>query len=254
MSLFTSNKVQILCLAGLLSVSVYAEDIKVNEAELISYAAQKHRVDFKAQTDKSKNDIANEFVQNAKLGDTLLSGSIKEDPDFRVASRQIAIDIWAQKFMLNAQISEETLQELYKKYNPKMAPSYKLRNILVKNESDADKLMKSLAGTKGKEKQLEKFKQLVQSDSEDFVSRNNAGDLGWVEVSKMDPSIQAALKDKKNGDIVKAAVAKIGIQVLLIEEVKEQRLATFEEAKPTLTQLAKQELLNIEIKKILDSK
>jgi parvulin-like peptidyl-prolyl isomerase len=254
MTLFKSNKVLIFYLVGIINLAMYAEDIKVNEAELISYAVQKHRVDFKAQTDKSKSDIANEFVRNAKLGEFLLNGNIKEDPDFRVASRQIAIDIWAQKFMLNAQASDEALQELYKKHNPKMASSYKLRNILVKSDSDADKLIKSLAGIKGKEKQLEKFKQLVQSDSEDFVSRNNAGDLGWVEVGKMDPSIQAVLKDKKSGDIVKAAVAKIGTQVLLIEELKEQRLATFEEAKPTLTQLAKQELLNTEIKKILDSK
>ncbi len=66
---------------------------------MVSYAAQKYHVDFKAQTDKSKSDISNEYVRNAKLGDLLFSGTIKDDVDFKIASRQIAIDIWAKKFM-----------------------------------------------------------------------------------------------------------------------------------------------------------
>lgn len=240
--------------AALLMSTMYADDIQLNEAELISYAAQKHRVDFRAQTDKSKSDIANEYVQNAKLSDLLLSGMMKEDVDFKIASRQIAIDIWAQKFMQSAQVSDEQLQELYKKHSPKVSPSYKLRNILVKSDADADKVIKTITSAKGKEKQLEKFKQLVESDSEDFVSRKNGGDIGWIDLNKLDPNIQASLKDKKAGDILKANVANIGTQVLMIEEIKPEKAASFEEAKATLIQIAKQEQLNTEIKKLLDTK
>jgi parvulin-like peptidyl-prolyl isomerase len=236
------------------TLSLHAEDTKISEAELISYAAQKHHVNFKAQTDKSKSDIANEYVRNVKLGDLLLAGSIKEDVDYKIASRQIAIDIWAQKFMQGVQVSDEQLQELYKKHNPKVTPSYKLRNILLKSDSEADKVIKTLTSTKGKEKQLEKFKQLVQSDSEDFVSRKNGGDIGWIDLNKLDPNIQASLKDKKAGDILKANVANIGTQVLMIEELKPEKAASFEEAKATLIQIAKQEQLNAEIKKLLDTK
>lgn len=234
--------------------AVNAEDIKINEAELISYAAQKHRVDFRAQTDKSKQDIANEFVQNAKLGSILIAGAMKEDIDYTVATRQIAIDIWAQKFMQNAQISDDQLQELYKKHSPKVAPSYKLRNILLKSDTEADKVIKIIIAAKGKEKQLDTFKKLVQTDSEDFVSRKNGGEIGWVDLNKLDPNIQNALKDKKGGDIVKANVANIGIQVLLIEDSKTEKIATLEEAKETLVQIAKQEMLNQEIKKLLETK
>ncbi|MFA6144985.1 MAG: peptidyl-prolyl cis-trans isomerase [Sulfurimonas sp.] len=236
------------------TLSLHANDIQLNEAELITYAAQKHRVDFRAQTDKSKSDIANEYVQNAKLGDLLLNAGIKEDVDYKIASRQIAIDIWAQKFMQSAQVSDEQLQELYKKHNPKVTPSYKLRNILLKSDSEADKVIKSIISAKGKEKQLDTFKKLVQSDSEDFVSRKNGGDIGWIDLNKLDPNIQASLKDKKAGDIVKANVANIGTQVLMIEDVKPEKAASFEEAKATLIQLAKQEQLNTEIKKMLDTK
>jgi parvulin-like peptidyl-prolyl isomerase len=240
--------------ASLSLSSAKADDIKLNEVELISYAAQKHRVDFRAQTDKSKSDIAAEYVQNAKLGDLLLSSAMKEDVDLKIASRQIAIDIWAQKFMQSAQVSDEQLQELYQKHSPKVTSSYKLRNILVKSDEQADKMIKTIAAVKGKEKQLETFKKLVQSDSGDFVSRKNGGDIGWIDLNKLDPNIQASLKDKKSGDIVKANVANIGTQVLMIEEYKPEKAATFEEAKITLVQIAKQEQLNVEIQKLLEKK
>ncbi|MDD2369505.1 MAG: peptidyl-prolyl cis-trans isomerase [Sulfuricurvum sp.] len=234
--------------------ALFAEEVKLNEAELISYAAQKHHANFRAQTDKSKSDIANEYLQSAKLGDLLLAGSIKEDIDYKIASRQIAIEIWAQKFMQRAQVSDDQLKELYKKYSPKVTPSYKLRNILVKSDEKADNVIKTITSTKGKEKQLDKFKELAQSDSEDFVSSKNGGEIGWIDLNKLDPNIQASLKDKKAGDVFKADVANVGTQVLMIEEVKPEKTASFEEAKATLIQLAKQEQLNAEIKKLLDSK
>ena len=240
--------------AALFFNTANAEDMKVNEAELVSYAAQKYHVDYNAQTDKSKSDIANEYVQNSKLGDLLLSGAIKDDVNFKIASRQIAIEIWAKKFMQSVQVSDDQLQELYKKDNPKVTPSYKLRNILVKSDAQADKVIKTIIATKGKNKQLDAFKKLVQSDSEDFVSRKNGGDIGWIDLNKLDPNVQNSLKDKKSGDVVKVNVANIGTQVLLIEDYKPEKAATFEEAKATLIQLAKQEQLNAEIKKLLDIK
>lgn len=244
-----------LIMAGMLALgTLYAEEITINQAELQAFAAQKFRVDFNAQTDKSKADIANEFLQNAKLGDVLLTGPIKEDVDFKIAQRQIAIDIWAQKFMLNANVDNETIKALYEKYQPKTPASYKIRNILVKTESKADSIIKSLSGTKDSLKRIEKFKELVKSESEDLVSRKNEGDAGWMDLNRFDTSIQTALKDKTKNDIIKAQVKDIGWQVLLIEDHKAERKASFEEAKAQLTMIAKQELLNQEIKKILETK
>jgi parvulin-like peptidyl-prolyl isomerase len=240
--------------ATILLSTVHAEEIKPNEAELISYSAQKYRVDYNAQSDKTKSDIANEYIQNAKLGDLLLGGAIKEDVNFKIASRQIAIEIWAQKFMQSTQVNEDQLKEMYSKLSPKMQPSYNLRNILHKSEADADKVMKTLKEIKDKKKQSEKFKQLSLSESEDFLSRKNGGKIGWVDANKLDPIIQSTLKEKKQGDIVKVEVKNIGWQILLIDEIKPERPATLEEAKGTLIQIAKQEMLNQEIKKLIESK
>lgn len=248
------NYFSTLIMASLLLSVVYAEDIKINEAELISYAAQKHRVDFQAQSDKSKSNIINTYLQNSKLGDLLLQGAMKDDVDYKIASRQIAIDIWAQKFLQRSFVSEDSLKELYIKFSPKMASNYKLRNILYKKENEADKGVAILNKIKDKKKQSDKFKQLALSESEDFISRQNGGEIGWVDANKLDPSIQTALKAKKEGDVIKAELKNIGWQVLFIDEIKPEHPATFEEAKGTLIQIAKQEMLNQEIQKLLETK
>lgn len=234
------------------SFSAYGAETPIDQAELQVFAAQKFRVDFNAQTEKSKTDITNEYMRNTKLGDALLAGAIKDDIHFKIAQRQIAIEIWAQKFLKNTTVEDATIKALYEQYHPKMTAAYKLRNILVKTESKADSMIKTLSGIKDPAKRLEKFKELVKSDSEDVVSRKNEGDAGWLDLNRFDQSTQTALKDKKNNDLLKAQIKDAGWQVLLIEDHKPERPATYDEAKGQLGMSAKQELLRQEIKKILD--
>jgi hypothetical protein len=248
----STKKLLGLSLFAALSLNAFAED--VSQAELQSFAAQKFHVDYNAQTDKSKADIANEFVQNAKLGDALQSGAMKDDIDLKIASRQAAIEIWAQKFLASAKVDEATVKALYDKYQPKTAPAYKLRNILVSSEAKADTLLKTLSKIKEPSKRLAKFKELVKSDSQDIQTRKNEGSIDWIDLNKLDASVQVALKEKKNNDLTKVEVKNIGWQVLLVEDNKPEHKASYEEAAPELTMIAKRELLNQEIKKILDTK
>ena len=69
------NKINIKSLTsaavGLLLVSsLYAEDVTLNIQEVASFTLQKHRVDFNAQTDKSKTDLAQEYANLSKIYDT----------------------------------------------------------------------------------------------------------------------------------------------------------------------------------------
>lgn len=243
-------------MASLLSLSAVqaSDDTGINDTELFAYAAQKYRVDYRVQTDKSKNDIRNEYLRNIKLADALLKGPMKEDTNLKVATRLITVEIWAQKFMQETVVSDDELKSLYVKSGLKTPPSYRFLNILVPTGDKADKLIASITNIKDKAKQLEKFKQLVQSDSEDPISRKNGGESGWVDSNKLDPNIQNALKDKKAGEIVKADITDVGTQILLIDDYKPEKAATFDEAKATLLLIAKQEKLNAEVNKILTIK
>jgi hypothetical protein len=87
--------------------------------ELYSFTVQKYRVDFNAQTDKSKNDIMQDYLQTIKLSDAILKSDFKDNVDYQVANRLLSINLWAQKVMNDTQVSDETLKELFKKHSPK---------------------------------------------------------------------------------------------------------------------------------------
>ena len=236
----------------LLNPSLFAQEPSL--LELQAYTAQRYHVDFNAQTDKSKTDIANEYSENSKLGDILLSGAMKDDVDLKIASRMLAIEIWEQKFMQSAQVDDAEVKAVFEKYQPKTATAYRLRNILVKSEEKADTLMKTLLGIKDSAKRLKRFKELVKNDSEDIISRKNEGESGWIDFNRLDSSLQGVLKDKKVNDLGKAQIKDIGWQVILIEEIKPEHQATYEEAKAQLTMAVKQEHLKQAISKILENK
>lgn len=235
----------------LLVSTLSAEDVKINLAEVQSYAIQKYRVDFNAQTDKSKQDILNEYIQASNISNAI-ANSIKDDVDVKVATKIVSIDIWANKYMATINPNEEQLKKLYETQSPKVSARYNLRNILLKDSVTADKLLKTLSTIKDKSKKLDKFKELVKSDSIDLGTKNKEGVIGFIDANKLEKNIQESLKDKKEGDIVKVDVANIGTQLLYVEEYQSERKASFEESKQLLVNLARQEALKLEINRLLE--
>jgi parvulin-like peptidyl-prolyl isomerase len=249
---FKTNKGLLItiCMVASMMLSLNAQET-INGAKLQSFTAQKHRVDFNAQTESSKNDIVNDYVKTIKLSDKILEGTLKNDPDFEIANRLLAINIWAQKVIKDTKISDRKLRNLYKKHAPMIEARYELRNILLKSETEANKIEKTLKKITNKNKRLEKFKQLVESSSEDFITRKNDGQFEWIDENKLTPTMRDALKGKKSNEIIKVYVENIGWQVLLLEDFQASKKATLEESKAVLTNLAKQEILSKKIKEML---
>lgn len=100
-----------------------------------------------------------------------------------------------------------------------------------------------------KNKRLVEFKKQVKIYSQDFITNKKDGNIGWIEIQKLDKNIQEKIKDKKKDDLILVEVENIGWQIILIEDYKPIKKATFKESKEVLTQLAKQQEL---IKRIDD--
>lgn len=247
------KNLSLLAVPLLLSSNLLAEDITVNQAEVLSYSAQKYRVDFDAQTDKSKADIIQEYSQSAKLANSVLV-DLKDDVDFKVATQIVALEIWAQKFMATINPSDDELKKLYEIEKPKVNTRVNLRNILVKDEATADKLSKTLKTIKDTPKRLEKFKELVKSESLDMTTKSKEGAIGFVDETQLDKTIQELLKGKISGDIVKFNIPNIGWQLFFVEEYQMSRDATFNEAKPFLINTLRQKALAEQIDKRLQTK
>ena len=248
------KRLSLLTASLLLSSNLFGENLTVNQVEVESYALQKHRVNFQGQTDKSKQDIVNEYLQTSKIAEYLASGMMQNDVDLKVATKMMTIEIWAQKFMANVNPSDDEIKKLYELEKPKVNSRYNLRNILVKDESSADKLLKTLNTIKDKTKKLEKFKELAKSESLDITTKSKEGVIGFVDEGKLDKSMQELLKGKTSSDIVKLDMPNIGWQLFLVEEYQPSRNATLEEAKQFLTNALRQKALGEQIDKILQSK
>lgn len=224
-------------------IGLNAANVDVNE--LVSYTAQKYKVDYNAQTQENKDKLKKEYEDSQRVFN-LIANDVKNDIDYKVAKTIIAINIWSQKYAQNLKISEQTLKDLYTKEQPKTVPTYNLYNILVSDKKKADDILSYLEKLP-KDKLLEEFKKQVKINSQDFISIKKDGNIGWIEIQKLDKNIQENIKNKNKNDLLISQVENVGYQVILIDDFKPVRELSFDESKEFLTNLAKQQEL---IKKV----
>lgn len=234
----------------LLSVVVCASLLYANDAELVSYTAQKHRAEYDKQDDKVKAQIKEEYEKIQKIAKKIGS-EVENEPDYKVIQNLAKIDLWTRKYVSTLKFSDEELKEIYKQADPKTVEKYKLNNILVKDEQSADKIVKQIQEIKENGKKLAKVQEIASKESLDFISNKKNGSLGWVEITKLEKSIQDAIKTKKANDVFKVNVPNIGWQVLYIEEFTGITQVPFENAKEVLTQIARQQAVMKKIDELL---
>lgn len=219
--------------------------VDIPQAELVSYSAQKYKADYNTQTQENKDKIKKEYEDTIKVVNQI-SKDIQTDADFKVAKNLLAVNVWSQKYAQNLKISDATLKELYAKEKPKTVPTYNLYNILVSDKKKADEIYAVLEKLP-KDKRLEEFKKQVKVNSQDYISNKKEGNIGWIEIQKLDKNIQENIKDKIKNDILISEMQNVGYQIILIDDFKPIRDVSFDEAKVFLTNLAKKQEL---IKKI----
>lgn len=233
--------------SALFSVSLFAVDQK----EVISYTAQKHKASFEKQEQKVKDELTKEYEKMDKLAQVLEKDKMKNDTDFKVTKTMAIIGIWSNRFMQNYNPTDAELQTLYVTLKPKAVAKYNLRNILVTHEKNADTIIKALNDIKDPKAQLASFIKYVKDSSKDNTSKEKDGLSGILDANKINPAILSILKDKKEGDIVKINLKDIGTQIILIDKYIPEKDATFAESKELLIKNAKKQALIKEIDTLL---
>ena len=217
--------------------------------ELSSFVSQKYKVDYNTQTQENKDKLKKEYEDTVRLV-ALISNDLKNDTDYKAAKNLIAVNVWSQKYMQNLKISDETLKELYNKEKPKTVPTYNLYNIFVTDKEKAENLFNTIEKLP-KTERLDEFKKQVKINSQDFISNKKDGNIGWIEIQKLDKNIQEKIKDKNTNDILIAPLENIGWQILLVADYKPAKEVSFEESKEFLTKLAKQQELMKKVDSLL---
>lgn len=228
-----------------LIIPLFINAAEINQAELNSFVKQKYKLDYNVQTQENKDKLKKEYNDTLKLLN-YVSNDIKNDPDYKVAKTLLAINVWSNKYVENLKINDQMLQELYEKKKPKIAPTYNLYNILISDKKKAEEIF-TLLEKLPKESRLNEFKKQAKSNSQDSISIKNEGNIGWIEIQKLDKRIQEKIKDKNANDLVMLEMQNVGYQIILINDFKPGKELSFAESKEFLINFIKQQEL---IKKV----
>jgi len=237
--------------AFLLSSSLYAQPVA--SGEIKQFAAQALQIDYdKAPVDIQKK-ITEEYTQRLKLAQILVV-KLKNDSEFVRVSQTVALDLWSKRIADATKPSDADLKKAFSESKDlKIAPSYKLRHIMVNQESLADDLIAQLNQKTGMEKS-QLFTTLAASKSLDQTTKQKGGELGWIDANALPMTVNNALKEKQTGSVIKLPGRDSMWDVLLIDEVKPEHTASFEEAKNFLTHKARQKAIETEARKLLGNK
>jgi len=167
--------------------------------------------------------------------------------------KELAIQVWQKKVLDGIKISNKELKDYYKKNIDEFREkeSVHARHILVKTESEANKIINQLKSLSG-QKLKEKFIELAKKESTG-PSGPNGGDLGFFSKGQMVPAFNDKVFSMKKGTITtKPVKTQFGYHVIYLEDKKPSMTRSFDEVKPFIEQRLKMEKFKEVMKKKMD--
>lgn len=224
----------------------------VTPDEIKQFAAQALQIDFDKAPEDVKQKISTEYTQRIKLSEALV-GKLKNDPEYIQISETLALDLWSKRIAESTKPTDEELKKAYSESKDlNISASYKIRHIVVMQETSADVIINQLKEKSGDE-QTQLFNTLASKNSIDQNTKQKGGYVGWVNSSALPEVVKSALKDKPAGSFVKLSTGKDIWDIILLDEIKPEHQATFDEAKSYLENMLRQQAVENEAKKILGS-
>lgn len=154
-----------------------------------------------------------------------------------MARQQVVIGAYLQDFVKNNPPTEQQIRQEYEAIKARVGDKeYKARHILVQKEEEAKAIITKL--NKG-----EKFDDLAKQ-SLDPGSKERGGDLGWSTPAAYVKPFADALVTLQRGSYTKEPVkTDFGFHVILLEDSRELKLPTYDEAKPQISQRMAQQIV-----------
>lgn len=123
------------------------------------------------------------------------------------------------------EVSDEQLKEAYEQKTKEISAQH----ILVQNKDTADELAEKLG-------QGEDFSELAKEYSEDAVSAEEGGDLGYFSPGTMVPPFEDAAFSLQKGEISEPVQTNYGYHIIKVNDIrkKDKDIGSFEEIKEDL--------------------
>lgn len=175
--------------------------------------------DVDKELQKAKNQYGDQFKN------VLKNNGLKDEADFK---NQIKFKL-AMNEAIKKSITEKDVKDHYK-------PEIKASHILVSDENEAKEIKKKLdAGAS--------FEELAKQESQDLLSKEKGGDLGYFNSGRMAPEFETAAYKLKVGQISNPVASPNGYHIIKLTDKK--ALKPYDEVKDSIRK-------NLEEERIFD--
>jgi len=181
---------------------------------------------------------------DAPVGDDELQAYYKEHQAEFVTPERIAleyVELDGGKLEVSTNADDATLKDRYEKEKSRFVSTEQREasHILVKvgGKGGPDDQKQALAKAEGIAKDAKSgkdFAALAKQNSDDLGSKNQGGDLGWLEKGTTDEAFESALFAMNKGDISDPVLTADGYSVILLRDVRPGKTRSFEEVKADL--------------------
>jgi parvulin-like peptidyl-prolyl isomerase len=232
---------------------------KLSQSEFDNYLALRNV----PKEDKARaNALLDELLKREALAQAIVKSDAKaagaielEVEEFR---RQALISRYFEK-TLDAEVNDAAIESYYKnnqsKYEERRA---KLAHILVRTLPSMTEPERQAAQTKAREAYSKlqagaSFAEIAKAYSDDVVSRDKAGELGWVREGAIDPAFSEKAFALKAGEMSEPFSTTYGFHIVKVIEPATVARKPFEAVKGDIRYQLRGEAKEREIKRLEDS-
>ena len=151
--------------------------------------------------------------------------------------QSVLANAYVEDYVKNNPVSDETIKAAYDRIKATITGNeYKVHHILVAKEAEAKDIIAKL------KKDPASFEKLAKERSTDPGSKDKGGDIGWLDLKRMDPDFAVAVTKLDKGKFTTEPVkTQFGYHVIRLDDSKPIEAPALDEVKTQLTQQLQQQ-------------
>ncbi len=210
-----------------------------------------------AEVKQQIDGLKSRFPNPAEFNKALAAQGLTEATLMDTAREQLTVEKYVNtKVMPNVPpASDAAVKSFYDQNLDKMKQPERrhLRHILVKTEKDASAADKAKAKAKAEDllAQLKKggdFAALAKANSDDPGSKDNGGDLNWIQKGQTVPTFEQAAWALKKNELSPVVESPFGYHIIQLLDVQEAHTMPYEEVKGRIGDFLKQQQSQNQVK------
>lgn len=176
-----------------------------------------------------------------------LSQGLEKNSEFQdrleFFKKQILVEHFREHLLSDVTVNETEVEEFYttNRERFRVPPKVRASHILLSSREEAQKVREAL--DRG-----ESFEELTQDHSLDRSSREEGGELGWIEAGRAVPEFEQAAFALEPGAYSNPVETQFGWHIIRVSEKREAEYSSLDEVRGPLTE----QLLNQKRRELLD--